>query len=313
MSEIGIVMVTYNSEAEIGASLDAALRTGAEVVLVDNASSDGTIREAARRGVRCICNSTNRGFAAAANQGIASLNSPYILLLNPDAVIQSTLEPLREACDLPGAAAAGGRLLNPDGSPQTGFMVRRLPTPAALILEVLLLNRLWPGNPVNRRYRGLDWDTTRRVEVEQPAGAFLMFRRAAWQEVGGFDESFYPLWFEDVDFCRRLAGRGYRLFYVPEAVAKHTGGHSLVHLPVEMRRFYWYCSLLTYSARYFGPTPFRVVCLAVVVGSFPRLVADLAVERSLKPFAVWSKVVRFAGRCLLFGRMGEDAVLRSQG
>ncbi|HYW45257.1 MAG TPA: glycosyltransferase family 2 protein [Bryobacteraceae bacterium] len=301
MSAIGIVIVTYNSEAEIGASLDAALATGAEVVVVDNASSDGTVAEVARRGVRLMANPTNRGFAAAANQGCAILSSPYILLLNPDAVIESGLEPLREACDLPGAAAAGGRLSDRDGNPQEGFMVRRLPTPASLILEVLLLNRIWPGNPVNRRYRGLDLDIGRRTEVEQPAGAFLMVRREVWRELGGLDERYFPVWFEDVDFCRRLVDRGYRVYYVPEAVAKHTGGHSVDHLPLEKRRVYWYRSLLRYSARHFGPVAFRAVCLAVVGGSLPRCIADLVFVRSLKPMAVWGEVVRLASRCLLFG------------
>src|SRR5215469_4512649 len=100
MAGIGIVIVTYNSGLEIGACLDAALASGAEVVVVDNASTDGTIAEIARRGAKLIANSDNRGFATAANQGFAVLNCDYILLLNPDAVIQSSLEPLREACEL---------------------------------------------------------------------------------------------------------------------------------------------------------------------------------------------------------------------
>jgi N-acetylglucosaminyl-diphospho-decaprenol L-rhamnosyltransferase len=88
MSEIGIVIVTYFSEREIGACLDAAVASGAEVVVVDNASGDGTVREVARRpGARLIANRSNRGFAAAVNQGIQALNSPYVLLLNPDAVL----------------------------------------------------------------------------------------------------------------------------------------------------------------------------------------------------------------------------------
>src|SRR5579863_634758 len=154
MSAIGIVIVTYNSEAEIGASLDAALGTGAEIVVVDNASTDGTIAEISRRAVRLIANQVNRGFAAAANQGFTALSSPYVLLLNPDAVILAGIENLREACDLPGAGAAGGQLLGIDGQSQKGFMVRRFPTPLSLISEALLVNRIWPGNPANRRYRG---------------------------------------------------------------------------------------------------------------------------------------------------------------
>ena len=302
MSEIGIVIVTYNSEAEIGACLDAVLRTGAEVVVADNGSTDGTIAQVARRDVRLIANPTNRGFAAAANQGFSVLNSPYILLLNPDAVLVSGLEQLRRACDLPAAAGAGGRLVDERGRPQIGFMVRQLPSPSVLVLEALLLNRLWPGNPVNRRYRGLGLDYSSRLEVEQPAGAFLMIRRTVWQELGGFDEGFFPLWFEDVDFCRRAADRGYRMYYAPEAVAKHTGAHSIARLTVEMRRFYWYRSLLWYAARHFRPVPFRVVSLAVVTGSLLRVLAELTMHGSMKRAAAYSSVVRMGGRCFLFGR-----------
>jgi len=301
MSDIGIIIVTYNSAAEIGACLEAALASGAETIVVDNASRDGTIAEVARRGVRLIANSENRGFAGAVNQGFGALSNPYVLLLNPDAVIQTSLEPLRQACDLPGAAGAGGKLLDASGRPQVGFMVRGLPTPATLALEALLLNRIWPGNPVNRRYRCLDWDSSTCSKVEQPAGAFLMVRRAVWQELGGLDESFFPLWFEDVDFCRRIRDRGFSLYYIPEAVAKHTGGHSVPNLPLEMRLIYWYRGLLRYSAKHFGPFAFRAVCLAVVTGSFLRGIAESALDRSFKPMAAYGKVAGLAARCLFCG------------
>lgn len=301
MSDIGIIIVTYNSAAEIGACLEAALASGAETIVVDNASRDGTFAEVARRGVRLIANSENRGFAGAVNQGFGALNNPYVLLLNPDAVIQTSLEPLRQACDLPGAAGAGGKLLDASGRPQVGFMVRGLPTPATLALEALLLNRIWPGNPVNRRYRCLDWDSSTCSKVEQPAGAFLMVRRAVWQELGGLDESFFPLWFEDVDFCRRIRDRGFSLYYIPEAVAKHTGGHSVPNLPLEMRLIYWYRGLLRYSAKHFGPFAFRAVCLAVVTGSFLRGIAESALDRSFKPMAAYGKVAGLAARCLFCG------------
>lgn len=302
MSDIGIIIVTYNSEAEIGPCLDAALQSGAEVVVVDNGSRDGSVEESKRRGVRTLVNATNRGFAAAVNQGCTMLQTPYILLLNPDAVLQSSLEPLRAACGLPGVAGAGGLLLDGEGKPQVGFMARALPTPAALILEALVLNRLWPGNPVNRRYRSLRLDYTARTTVEQPAGAFLMIRRAVWQELGGLDEGFHPIWFEDVDFCRRAVDRGYRFYFEPSAVAKHTGGHSIPQLTVEMRRYYWYRSLLRYSAKHFRALAFRGVCLAVFSGSLLRTVVEAVERLSLKPMAASGRVVWLAGRCFLYGR-----------
>jgi len=306
MPEIGIVIVTYNSGEHIGSALDAALRTSAEVVVVDNASSDGTIAEVAHRGVKLIANAANRGFAAAVNQGFVVLNCEYVLLLNPDAVIAGGLDALREACDLPRVAGAGGTLLDDSGRPQVGFMVRRLPTPRMLIAETLGLNRVWSRSAVNRRYRALDLDYRKQQAVEQPAGAMLMVRRAIWQELGGFDEGFRPIWFEDVDFCRRAIDRGYTFQFVPQAVAKHTGGHSIPKLPVEIRRFYWYRSLLRYSAKHFRPFAFRVVCLAVVTGSILRVIVEAAFGRSLKPMAEYGNVVRLASRCLVCGWPGDS-------
>jgi N-acetylglucosaminyl-diphospho-decaprenol L-rhamnosyltransferase len=305
MGEIGIIIVTYNSAAVIGACLDAALRTGAEIVMVDNASEDSTVSQAvARDGVRLITNATNRGFAAAVNQGFALLQCPYVLLLNPDAVLVGGLEKMREACDLPRVAGAGGRLVDSRGQAQTGFMVRKFPTPATLALEALLLNRVWPDNPINAAYRERRLDDSRAQAVEQPAGAFLMLRRAVWEELHGFDEGFWPLWFEDVDFCRRLADRGYCLYFVPQAVAKHTGAHSLSALTLEMRRVYWYRSLLRYSAKHFRRLGVGAVCLAVIGGACLRATLECALEGSLRPLAAYGRVMQLAGR-VLCGRGGD--------
>jgi GT2 family glycosyltransferase len=301
MAEIGIIIVTYNSESEIGDCLDAALATGADIVVVDNASSDRTVAETARRGVRVIANPANLGFAAAINQGFGALNCAYVLMLNPDVVLQSSLAPLREACDLPGVAGAGGQLLGRNGQPQIGFMVRQLPSASALSMEALLLNRIWPGNPVNRRYRCLGLDYMTKFTAQQPAGAFFMVRRDVWRDLGGLDEGFWPIWFEDVDFCRRIWDRGFRLSYIPEAIARHTGGHSVTHLTVEMRRIYWYRGILRYSAKHFRPVAFRAVCLAVVTGSILRSIAESLLDRSLKPMAAYGKVARLACRCCFVG------------
>jgi GT2 family glycosyltransferase len=308
MAETGIVIVTYFSEAEIGPCLDAVRGAGADVVVVDNGSRDGTAAEVERRGVRLIANTVNVGFAAAVNQGVTVLKSSYLLLLNPDAVLQGGLERLREACDLPGAAGAGGRLVGPNGQLQVGFMVRALPTPAALILEALLLNRIWPDNPVNRRYRALGLDYTKRISVEQPAGAFLMIRRDVWEQLGGFDEGFRPVWFEDVDYCRRAMDLGYILYYEPAAVALHTGAHSISKIAVELRPVYWYSNLIRYAAKHFRPFAFRAVCLAVLSGALPRAFAGCAIEWSVRPLAAYWKVARLASRCLVFG-WGDEVVL----
>jgi N-acetylglucosaminyl-diphospho-decaprenol L-rhamnosyltransferase len=302
MSGVEIVIITYNSAGHIGACLDSALPAGAPILVVDNASSDETVREVTRRGVRLIANSTNAGFAGAANQGFRATTAPYVLLLNPDTQVVSGIDALRAACDAPNAGAAGGLLLGSGGLPQTGFMVRSLPTAAVLVLEALLLNRLWPSNPVNRHYRCADRSYSCLDRVEQPAGAFLMIRRDVWEKLGGFDDKFYPLWFEDVDFCRRAIDAGYSLYFEPQAVAKHTGGHSIPKISLELRPFYWYRSLLRYTVKHFRPAQVRAVCMAVIAGSFARMLAEVGLRRSFKPVAAYTRVVRLASRCLVSPR-----------
>jgi len=299
MREAGIVIVTRESGSEIGACLDCALPTGAEIVVVDNASSDGTRDEIIRRGVRLIANPDNLGFAAAVNQGIRALDAPFVLLLNPDAHLETSLDPLIECCSQPGVAGASGKLVDHSGRLQTGFAIRRLPSPAALICEVLLLNRLWPRNPINWHYRCLSFDFSVASDVEQPAGAFLMIRRDVWQELGGFDERFWPLWFEDVDFCWRSRSKGYRIRYTPEAVAKHTGGHSLSKISLENQQLYWYRSLLGFAAKHYRSSTARMICAAVILGSIPRMVWGMAAFRSLTPIRVYVKVMALAGRSLI--------------
>jgi N-acetylglucosaminyl-diphospho-decaprenol L-rhamnosyltransferase len=296
MPEAGIVIVTHESGVEIGACLDAARQTGAEIVVVDNASGDGTCAEVRRRGVRLIANPENRGFATAVNQGVRALDTPLVLLLNADAHLQTGLDALRQCCQLPGVAGACGKLVDVAGRPQTGFAVRSLPSPAALICEALLLNRLWPRNPINWHYRCLGFDFSASGYVEQPAGAFLMIRRDVFEELDGFDEQFYPLWFEDVDFCWRARERGYRMRYTPDVVAKHTGQHSLAKISLENRQLYWYCSFLRFVAKHYRPSTARMVYLAVFLGSIPRMLLGMAAFRSLTPIAVYGKVMALAGR-----------------
>jgi len=309
MAEVGIVIVTHNSGPEIGPCLEAARRTGADVLVIDNASDDDTRRNVARAGVRLIANERNLGFAAAANQGFAQLDCPYILLLNPDAIIRTGIGSLRDACASDGVAAAGGMLIGEDEKPQIGFMVRCIPSARFLAFEALLLNRLWPRNPVNWHFRCLGLDYSKPMPVEQPAGAFLMIRRSAWESLGGFDEAFYPVWFEDVDFCKRILDGGYGIQYVPSAVAKHTGGHAIRKLLLENRQLYWYGSVLKYSAKHFTSRQEKVVCLAMITGSFLRMVLGISLRRSFKPIAVYGKVVRLACRQLFARRQRSAEVL----
>jgi hypothetical protein len=272
MSRVAIVVVTYNSSRHIGECLDALKGLDSEIVVVDNASEDGTRDEVVRRGIRLIANTVNLGFAAGVNQGVMATSAPLVLLLNPDVVFDHGLEALEAEFNDPQTGVAGGLLTDVAGNPQTGFMARNLPAPTALIFEVLGINAVFSANPVNWHYRCLGISPVTPALVEQPAGAFLMFPRSVWGRVGGFDERFFPVWFEDVDFCARIKQAGFLGRYNPAAVAKHDGAHSVGTLRLKIRERYWYGSLLKYAAKHYPPIAFGWVCAAVTFGAVLRAV-----------------------------------------
>lgn len=308
---VAAVIVTYNSSDVIDSCLESLSKMAPEMtpIIVDNASSDQTVDFVrARSGVRIIANPENRGFAAAANQGAREANeSDFILLLNPDVELLASIDQLTESAQRHGLAA--GRLVDEAGRTQAGFTLRRFPTPAALVCELFGINRLWPSNPVNRRYRCLDLDLDQPALVEQPAGAFLMIRRDVWKKLGGFDEQFYPVWFEDVDFCRRAVEAGCQIAYVPSVVARHAGGHSVGMVPEGRRATYWCVSLLRYGAKHFQPGAFRGICAAVAVSSIPRMVVGMIASRTLSSGGFYLKIMRFAGHCLVTPKHVKNAAV----
>ena len=299
-----VVIVTYNSASCIGDCL-RALEGQAEVWVVDNASADETCRSvrAAAPRVGLIRNRSNRGFAAAVNQGIQASRAPLVLLMNPDVRLQSSLDPLIKECGRPGVAAAAGRLRAGDGAGQKGFNIRNFPTAGTLACEVLMLNRLWPSNPLNRRYRQLDFDPERSQDVEQPAGALLMVRREVLEEIGGLDERFYPLWFEDVDLCLRIRRAGYRIRYVPECVAQHGGAHSLASMTLEERFLAWYGNLLRFGCKHYSKRTSRWLRAMVSTGLACRWLACFAGLGTAQERAVYGVVFR---------RLDDDFLLRGQ-
>jgi N-acetylglucosaminyl-diphospho-decaprenol L-rhamnosyltransferase len=312
--ELAIVIVTYQSADVIEECLAAAESTGAEIVVIDNASADGTQALVANRAVgstqiRLIANPENRGFAAAVNQGVRATTAPFVLLLNPDAVLQGPVDSLIRACREPGVGAVGGKLIDAYGVPQIGFNVRRFPTPAAFISENMFINRLWPGNPVNWRFRCFDIDLNRADEIDQPAGAFMMFPRRVWGQMQGFDEGFFPLWFEDVDFCKRIRNAGMRILYQPDSVARHKGGHSLSSIGLGTKTEYWYVGLLRYSIKHFTLGGKILTCLSVIAGSAPRLLAGAPGNPFRDLYRVYIRVARLAFRSVWKSKVELGEVL----
>ncbi len=280
MTRCSVIIVTYNSGRHIEACLRALAGQDCEIVVVDNASQDDTVARVKTRAreipLQLIAVSRNIGFAAGVNHGARAAGGEVLLLLNPDAVAEpDAIDALLECVTTSGAAAGGGALLANDGGVAQGFVFRRLPTLASLLCEVLLVNQLWPGNPVNRRYRCLDADTSVPQEVEQPAGACLAVRRTVWDQLQGMDAAFYPVWFEDVDFCARLREAGEKIWYCPEARFHHSGAHSVGELNFADKQSFWYENMLRYARQHFATWQVLILRIGIVLGMGLRILASL--------------------------------------
>jgi N-acetylglucosaminyl-diphospho-decaprenol L-rhamnosyltransferase len=306
-----VIIVTFNSAGSLEPCLRALSRPDDpqpwERIVVDNASRDRTVAcaRSADSGAHIIQNAQNLGFAAAANLGAQAAGGKVLLFLNPDAIARpGALQKLAHALEEDGVGAVGGLLLGTDNQPDRGFVVRRFPTLAFMVAEILLLNRLWPGNPLNRRYRCLDLDYSQPQDVDQPAGACLAIRREAFQSVGGFDERFFPVWFEDVDLCLRLHAAHWRIRYCPGAVFAHTGGHSVSQVPLSDRQVFWYRNLLRYFRKHESPAAVAVLRACIAVGMGLRSLA------ALTGFAPRDSGMRLALRA--YARVLRECVLPAQ-
>jgi GT2 family glycosyltransferase len=279
MLRCSVIVVTYNSGAQIEACLRALASQDCEIIVVDNSSEDDTVARinalAEQIPLQLLTISRNIGFAGGVNQGVRAASGEALLILNPDAVAEpGAIAALLACMATSGASAAGGALLESDGQPAKGFAFRRIPTLAALLFEVLLVNQAWPGNPVNRRYRCLDADYSRQQRVEQPAGACLAVTRKAWDSVQGMDAEFYPVWFEDVDFCKRLLDAGASIVYCPDARFHHSGAHSVGQLEFRDKQMFWYQNMVSYAEKHFSALQVWVLRAAICKGMVFRIVAS---------------------------------------
>lgn len=220
--QTAVVMVNWNGAAFLQRLLSSVLDSNpAEAVVVDNDSSDGSRDILARfPSIKTIYNPVNLGFGTAANQGIAETHSPFVLVMNVDIEARpGALDQLEQCLTArPEAAAVAPQLLFPDGKIQPS--IRTFPTIGRLFLYLSFLDRIFHSS-----YR---WETVqhdRMLEVEQPMGAALLFRRSALDQIGGFDPQFF-LYMEDVDLCERLVRAGWKIIFYPDAKMVHLAGGS---------------------------------------------------------------------------------------
>lgn len=239
LQPVSVVVVNHNAGALLTESVRTALAQAAQVIVVDNASTDSSMDLLADRlggEPRLVVHrgKDNLGFAAGCNVGLRLAEETHVLFLNPDCVLGAgSLQRLVEVLERePGAGMVGGLLVNPDGSEQGGGR-RAMPTPWRSFVRAFGLSRL------GRRWPRLfpDFHLQRQplpdapVDVEAISGALMLVRRAAIDDVGPWDEAYF-LHCEDLDWCMRFRRRGWRILFVPDAPAIHHQGHCSRERPV---------------------------------------------------------------------------------
>lgn len=268
---LSVLVVNYNGRHLLGPCLEAIacrLTVPHEVVLVDNASTDGSVEFVRARfpAVKLIASAVNRGFTGGNNLAAAHACGEVLVLLNNDTVLRSDLAPLLAELADPAVGAVGCRLAYGDGRLQPSFGYEH--TPARLVLSWIGLYRV---RRLPRVFRRVEVDPA-AYEVRQPdvawvSGACLATRRSLWQALGGLDERYF-MYLEDVDFCRRLRARGLRVVYTPAAQVTHLegGGKPWIGRDALLRTTRSY---IAYAEKFFAaPTVHAVrLWLATVFGA----------------------------------------------
>jgi GT2 family glycosyltransferase len=272
---VSVIIVSFNTRQttlDCLAALFAGLgETSAEVIVVDNASVDGSVEaiRAAFPKVDVIASDRNLGFGAANNLAMKRSVGRYILLLNSDAFIRpgaisSLVAYLDSHADV---GVVGPRLLNADGTLQKSCYP--FPTPGRGWIENLWISALFPNHPRLGDYRQWAHDTER--DVAWVIGACMLVRREVFDRVGGFDERFF-MYSEEADWQWRIRLAGWKVAFTPSAVVVHLGGASGATDKARIHR-HFFTSLDYYQRKHHGLAGLILFRAAMVVGGMLRLVA----------------------------------------
>jgi GT2 family glycosyltransferase len=233
-ARVSIIIVTYRSYVELRDCLASIERNAAatDCVVVDHESNASAVAAIWHEypWARVVALGTNEGFAAGVNRGAGETDADYLLLINPDSVIERGF--LSAAVDWmdahPGVGITGPVIRDPDGSIQAS--ARRFPDlTTAIAGRSSWLTRVLPRNPLSRHNLPCVLTPPREpLPIDWVSGACMVIRRRTFDAIGGMDPGFFLYW-EDADFCRRAAANGWQTVYLPIEGATHTGAASSRH------------------------------------------------------------------------------------
>lgn len=266
--DVSIIIVNWNTKDLLRDCLESIYRTlkriNYEIIVVDNASTDGSLEMLAEKypEVITIANKENRGFGAANNQGFAIMQAKYALLINTDAVLTTgAAEKLWAFAETnPRAAIVCGQLLNADGSKQNS--IASFPTLVTLAANTSLLEYLFPYHYPSKRY-----EHTAPLEVDSAIGACMLIRKKALDEVSVFDERYF-FFFEETDLAYAMRRAGWRTYQIPDALIYHLQGQSIGHNVKS--RIEFYRSRYQFLSKWHRPAYYRAAAAVI----FLRLLAN---------------------------------------
>ena len=254
LPDVSIIIVSFNARPDLERCLDSlgtSIRRSHEVIVVDNASRDGSADAAADRpGVRVIRREENRGFAHATNIGIRAGSGTNLLLLNSDTVVPpGAVDRLLAILEQhPDVAVVGPRLVDVTGRPELSF--------GRMIGPLNELRQKWRSRTAIARL------TKRRHYPDWVSGACLLVRRTDAEAVGVLDERYF-MYTEDVDFCAAIRARGRRVLFTPEVEIVHLGGRSAAAAPAATRAAYRRSQIAFYRKHHRGWLPLLKLYLRV--------------------------------------------------
>jgi len=260
LMNLSIIIVNYNTRNLLQDCLKSIYTLYSKpytlvVIVVDNSSTDGSLQSINSLkwpNLRVIANKKNEGFARAVNQGLKQAGGEYLLLLNSDIFVKkNALDKLIAFVkDQPQAGVIGGRLLNPDGSLQGSCFY--LPTFLRITKE------FWFNGPSTlNKYVPLG---DKPVEVEAVSGAVFLIPKKVLSKVGFFNERYF-MYFEDLDYCRRVRQAGFKVYYLPGAEFIHEHGASGRSIPQQTH--HW---LVESSKIYHGAIKYYLITFIIWLG-----------------------------------------------
>lgn len=275
--DLSIIIVSWNVKDKLKENLSVLYKSDGgfdfEIFVVDNASEDGTAEMVKQNfpRVRLITNGENLGFAKANNQAMKYSQGKYILLLNPDMkVYPDTLANMIGWMDNhTDASVAGCKLVDPKG--KVIKHVRSFPGLLDQLAIVMKLPHFFPG--VLSKYLRKDFDYANEAVVDSIRGSFFMIRRETANEIGLLDERYF-IWFEEVDYCKRVKNAGLKVMYTPVAECVDLVGASFLKVKTGKKQRYFRDSMLKYFKKWHPGWQYKILKFAWPIGAFFAVMAE---------------------------------------